>query len=481
MGNAVNGSLVSALKGREGLLGRPGGGGGLLGDGRRLDEAAVEGVFWVVVSDDYFGQFLSPQWNTGKFSADSTESSTQDPLGFFVVVVFVSTEAAAAQQREEDDQQEADQRPSRDHTHPLVRLEVAGARDGIAVLVMAGAGLVAVDSELARLAGHVAVGAVKARVTEALSGDDMTGAIKTVTAVVLTVLPVGAVRASYLAPVPNPARVAVRAFAMDGVTVVAVFTGGTHFLAVLPKEALGAELIAASPVPAAVAGDAASLRHLAGLLAFAVSTPVPAVLTVKSSRTRFPAELPTVARRAGTRSVGQVALAMYTLAVVLASRTPDPVPALAAPGELFAWGIVADTLDSAVPPSPARVAQTASGHGVAHRVDAAVAVVVALRTPDPGVARAFPVVLVTLAFLAETRILTVRAPAIVVAGALAGQVIALAVGVAVAFSFAVRAPELGWTLCVTARSKVSMAAAAFVWPDTHLVFIAGEVSFTERC
>lgn len=43
---------------------------------------------------DYFGQFLSPQWNTGKFSADSAESSTQDPLGFFAVgrVVLVRTE-----------------------------------------------------------------------------------------------------------------------------------------------------------------------------------------------------------------------------------------------------------------------------------------------------------------------------------------------------------------------------------------------------
>lgn len=43
---------------------------------------------------DYFGQFLSPQWNTGKFSADSAESSTQDPLGFFAVgrVVLVRIE-----------------------------------------------------------------------------------------------------------------------------------------------------------------------------------------------------------------------------------------------------------------------------------------------------------------------------------------------------------------------------------------------------
>lgn len=34
---------------------------------------------------NYFGQFLSPQWNTGEFRADSAESSTQDPLGLFAV------------------------------------------------------------------------------------------------------------------------------------------------------------------------------------------------------------------------------------------------------------------------------------------------------------------------------------------------------------------------------------------------------------
>lgn len=49
MGHAVNWPLVSTLKGREGLLGRPGGGGGLLGHWGGLDEAAVEGVLWVVV------------------------------------------------------------------------------------------------------------------------------------------------------------------------------------------------------------------------------------------------------------------------------------------------------------------------------------------------------------------------------------------------------------------------------------------------
>lgn len=76
-----------------------------------------------------------------------------------------------------------------------------------------------------------------------------------------------------VSPVPNPAGVTVRALAMNGVAVMAVFAGGAHFLAVFAEEALGAELIAASPVPAPVAGDAAALRHLARLLAFAVPAP----------------------------------------------------------------------------------------------------------------------------------------------------------------------------------------------------------------
>lgn len=68
-----------------------------------------------------------------------------------------------------------------------------------------------------------------------------------------------------------------------------------------------------------------------------------------------------------------------------------------------------------------------------------------------------------------------------VAGTLAGQVITLAIGVTVAFPFAVRAPELGRALSVTASSKVSMTTATFIRPDTHLIFLAGEVAFTERC
>lgn len=67
------------------------------------------------------------------------------------------------------------------------------------------------------------------------------------------------------------------------------------------------------------------------------SPPVPAVLTVEPCRTRFPAELPTVPWRAGTRAVRLVALAVDALAVPLAARAPQPLPALAASRELVAW------------------------------------------------------------------------------------------------------------------------------------------------
>lgn len=214
---------------------------------------------------------------------------------------------------------------------------MAGPRHRITVLVMAGAGLVAVDSILARWTGHIAEGAIKARITQALSSDNMTDAIKTVTAVVLAVLAVGAVGAAYLTPVPNPAGVTVRALAMNGVTVVAIFTSGTHFLAVFPKEAFGAELITPCSIPTSVTGDAAPLCHLTGLLAFTVSTPVSAVLTIESSRTWFPAQFPTVSWCAGTRAIGRVALAVDALALSLTPWTPQPLPTLAASRKLVAW------------------------------------------------------------------------------------------------------------------------------------------------
>lgn len=94
---------------------------------------------------------------------------------------------------------------------------------------------------------------------------------------------------------------------------------------------------------------------------------------------------------------------------------------------------------------------------------------------------AFARLLVTLAFLAKTRVLTVRTPAVMVAGTCSGEVVTLAIGVTVTLPLAVRTPKLSRTLSVTAGSKISMSAAAFIGPDTHLLFLAGKVSFAERC
>lgn len=170
-------------------------------------------------------------------------------------------------------------------------------------------------------------------------------------------------------------------------------------------------------------------------------------MSVIPSRTRLPAELPTVPWGARARPVGWVALAVNTLAVPFASRAPQSFAALAASCELLARRVVAVALDPAVPPGPTGVAQAPARHGIADGVDAAVAVVFALGTPDTRVTCALPALLVTLALLAQTGVLTVRAPAVVVASAPAGQVVALAVGVTITFPFAVGSPKLCRALC----------------------------------
>lgn len=95
--------------------------------------------------------------------------------------------------------------------------------------------------------------------------------------------------------------------------------------------------------------------------------------------------------------------------------------------------------------------------------------------------RAFASVLVTLALLAEAGMLAVRTPAVVVAGTLSGQVVTLAIGIALTLPFTVWTPELSRTLSITACSKISMSAAAFVWPNAYFIFLTGEVSLAERC
>lgn len=89
-------------------------------------------------------------------------------------------------------------------------------------------------------------------------------------------------------------------------------------------------------------------------------------------------------------------------------------------------------------------------------------------------------VLVTLALLAETGMLTVRTPAVVVAGALSSQVITLAIGITETLPLTVGTPELSRALSITACSKIPMSTAAFVRPNTYFIFLTGEVSLTER-
>lgn len=171
-------------------------------------------------------------------------------------------------------------------------------------------------------------------------------------------------------------------------------------------------------------------------------------MTVEPGGTRLPAELSPVPRRAGARAVCLVALSMNALAVLLTALTPQPLPAVAASRVLVARGVVAVTLHGAVPPRPPGVANAPSRRWVTHGVDAAVAVVVALRPPGARVARAFARLLVALALLTQADVLTVGSPAVVVACALAGQVITLAIWITVTFPFAVGAPKLGRALCL---------------------------------
>lgn len=193
--------------------------------------------------------------------------------------------------------------------------------------------------------------------------------------------------------------------------------------------------------------------HFLFLFPFFFSSPVPAVLTIKSSGTRFPAEFPPITRRASTRSISLVALAVDALAVSFTPWTPQLLPTLAASRVLLARRVVAVALGRTVPSHPARVAQTPTCVHVAHGVEAAVAVVVALRAPDPRVTCAFSCFLVALALLALTSLLALRSPAIVVTGTLPSQVVTLAIRIAVTFPLAVGPPELGRALCQNTKKS----------------------------
>lgn len=175
-------------------------------------------------------------------------------------------------------------------------------------------------------------------------------------------------------------------------------------------------------------------------------SPVPAVLSVEPGWARLSAELSPVARLAGARAVGLVALAMHALAVALAVLSPQPLPALAPACELLARTAIARTLGVAAAPVPARLADAAARGLVAHRVDGAVAAVGTLWPPEARMARTLARLLVALALLASTGLLAVGPPAVGVARAFARHIVALPVRVTRALPFAVWTPKLGGAL-----------------------------------
>lgn len=172
-------------------------------------------------------------------------------------------------------------------------------------------------------------------------------------------------------------------------------------------------------------------------------SPVPTVLSVESSWAWLTAELAPVAWLAGTRAVGLVAFAVHALAVPLAVRTPQPFSAQAPARELLARASVAGALGVTAASVPARLAQAASVGLVTHRVDVAVAVVSALRSPEARLACALARLLVALALLTGAGLLTVGAPTVGVTRAFARYIVTLPIRMTSAFSFAVWTPKLG--------------------------------------
>lgn len=177
-----------------------------------------------------------------------------------------------------------------------------------------------------------------------------------------------------------------------------------------------------------------------------ISKPVSAVLSIKPSWTRFAAQLPSVSGFTGTRTIGRVTLPVGALAVALTALTPESLPALTSARELLAGRVVAVALRSAVTAKPARIADASSRGLLAHRVDAAVTVVVALCSPVTRMAGAFPSFLVTLPFLTMAGFFTVFPPAVGVTAAFPGHVVAFTIGVTCAQALAVGTPELSRAL-----------------------------------
>lgn len=334
---------------------------------------------------------------------------------------------------------------------------------------MAAARLGAVYAMVPRRACHVTVGSVDTRATKAAPGLEVTVAAGTVSTQEGTVIPVSAIAALGLAPVPDPACVAASALSSDMVTGVSVTAGRAAVATAFTVEAGGTWLVAFGSIPAWLTRQTAALCYSARLLAFALAAPAATAQAIEAGRTRLATVLATVARLAGARAIHWVTAASEALAVTIAACTKRALAALAAATLLLAGRRVAGALIAATAAPPARVAQAGARLRVAARCGAAVACSSTLRAPPAGFAAASAAPRVACAMLALARMLAAFAPALRMARALASHVLTLPMWVADTPLFAVGAPELARAFSVAVGTKVAVAAAALARPHAHFI------------
>lgn len=171
----------------------------------------------------------------------------------------------------------------------------------------------------------------------ALSCSEVAFPIKAVAAVILAVLPIGAIGTANFTAISYPAGITVGALPIEPVAIMAVFTWWTLVLAVLAEKAWHAHLITFGAIPAFIAGNTASFCDFTWLLTLTVTTFVPAVLPVEPSRTRFPAVFAPVAWFACAGTVCLVAFPVHALTVSFAVLAPHRITALASAGKLLTW------------------------------------------------------------------------------------------------------------------------------------------------
>lgn len=152
----------------------------------------------------------------------------------------------------------------------------------------------------ARPASYITVRSVNTRAAKAAPGLEVTVAAAAIRAHEGTVLTVSAITALSLAPVADPARIAVRTLAGDMVAGMPVAAGWAAVATTFAVETGGAGLVTFGSVPAGLACQTAAFDYRARLLAFALATPTATARAIESSGAWLATILAPVARIAGT-------------------------------------------------------------------------------------------------------------------------------------------------------------------------------------